>query len=114
MARATHLVPEGALQTLDDETILTQGTFDTRIEVAVRAGAGPREPLVGHVMAFGGFMHKCIVFDYSTEVDGASDEGALSARLAYARARIFASLTLDSSAVGPGVDAAEAARAPAR
>jgi hypothetical protein len=46
-------------------------------------------------MAFGGFLRKCFVFDFSTEVDGAADEPILSARLAYARARILGGLVLD-------------------
>ena len=50
-------------------------------------GSGPARSLGGHVMAFGGFLRKCYVFVYSTEVDGAADEavavvapGASSAR----------------------------------
>jgi hypothetical protein len=96
MAHDAHLVPEGALQTLDDETTVTQGTFDTRVRVALHAGNAPHEPLVGHVMAFGGSLRKCYVFDFATQVDGAADEPALSARLAFARTRILGGLELDS------------------
>jgi hypothetical protein len=95
MAHDAHLVPDGALQTLDDETTVTQGTFDTRVRVALRSGSAPHDPLVGHVMAFGGSLRKCYVFDFATEVDGASDEPALSARLAFARTRILGGLELE-------------------
>ena len=87
------------LHPLEDVSGLTQVTFDTRTVVAIVPGAGPDQPLVGHVTAFGGFLRKCYVFDFSTEVDGAADEPVLSARLAYARARILGGLVLDPFAV---------------
>jgi hypothetical protein len=93
--RILPLVPEGELHPLEDVSGITQETFDTRTVVAIVPGAGPDQPLVGHVMAFGGFLRKCFVFDFSTEVDGAADEPVLSARLAYARARILGGLVLD-------------------
>jgi hypothetical protein len=95
LARDRKLVPAGALRTLEDEVTFTQQTFDTRIWVAIEPGGGPERPLVGHVMAFGGFLRKCLVFDFSSEVDGAGDEAVLSARLAFARARILGGLELD-------------------
>jgi len=95
LAHARNLVPSGELRVLEDETGITQQTFDTRTVVAIEPGLGPSQPLVGHVMAFGGFLRKCFVFDYSTEVDGAADEPVLSTRLAYARARILGGLELD-------------------
>lgn len=101
MARERKLVPGGSLQKLEEETGLTQGTFDTRTVVALDPGTGPTEPLVGHVMAFGGFLRKCFVFDFSTQVDGAADEAVLSARLAYARARILGGLEIDPIGVVP-------------
>jgi hypothetical protein len=113
MARAAHVVPGDALQTLDDETTVTQGAFDTRVRVALRTGSGPREGIVGHVMAFGGFLRKCYVFDFSTEIDGAADEPALSERLAFARTRILGGLELDPLERVPRAGAAEPDRAPA-
>jgi hypothetical protein len=109
-ARERKLVPGGDLRTLEDDVAITQQTFDTRVWVAVEAGAGPEQPLAGHVMAFGGFLRKCYVFDFSTQVERAGDEAVLSARLAYARARILGGLELDpfgavprQSPVGPDV-----------
>jgi hypothetical protein len=95
LARERRLLPPGELHTLEDESGLTQETFDTRTVVAVVPGTAPDQPLVGHVMAFGGFLRKCFVFDFSTEVDGAAEEPVLSARLAYARARILGGMKLD-------------------
>jgi hypothetical protein len=96
LARARGLVPTGDLRTLEDEASITQQTFDTRIWVAVEPGDGGLRPLVGHVLAFGGFLRKCYVFGFSTQVDVASDEPALSSRLAFARARILGGLQVDS------------------
>jgi hypothetical protein len=100
----------GTLQTIEEEVAITQQTFDTRIRVAIVAGAAPGSPLVGHVMAFGGFLRKCYIFDFSTEVSGAADEPVLSSRLAFARARILGGLELDpfgvvtrTEPVGPDV-----------
>jgi hypothetical protein len=78
-----------------DEVTTTQGTFDTRVEVALEPPAGPEGKLVGHVMAFGGFLRKCFIFDFATQVDGATSSPVLSSRLAFARARILGGLELD-------------------
>lgn len=101
LALEDRIVPRGELQTLEDETTITQRTFDTRIRVALAPGARPDSPIIGHVMAFGGFLRKCFVFDYSTEVDGAADEPVLSSRLAFARARILGQLELDAFGAVP-------------
>jgi hypothetical protein len=95
LAHEHRLVPSADLQVLEQEIGITQESYDTRTLVAIDAGVGPDQPLVGHVMAFGGFLRKCFVFDFSTEVDGAASEAVLSSRLAYARARILGGLKLD-------------------
>jgi hypothetical protein len=95
LARDRGLVPKGDLRTLDEETGITLETFDTHTVVAVEAGSQPDQPLVGHVMAFGGFLRKCFVFDFSTQVGGAADEPVLSQRLAFARARILGGISID-------------------
>ena len=101
LARDRKLVPEGKLRTLEDAVDVTQENYDTRIWVAVEPGSGPTSPLVGHVLAFGGFLRKCYVFHFSTEVGGAADEPVLSARLAYARERILGGMQLDPFAAPP-------------
>ncbi|HSY22574.1 MAG TPA: hypothetical protein VK841_10695 [Polyangiaceae bacterium] len=100
-AEERKLVPSGPFQTLDDQTQVTQQTFDTRIEVVIASGSDPNQPLVGHVMAFGGFLRKCFVFDYSTEVPNAEGAERLSSRLAFAQTRIFGGLALDAMASPP-------------
>jgi len=101
LARARKLVEADGLRTLEDEIVLTQETFDTHILVALAVGSGPGRPLVGHVMAFGGFLRKCYVFDFVTEVDDVAQEPVLSARLAFARARILGGLELNAFAAVP-------------
>ena len=96
-----RLIATGPLAVVEDEVMTTQKTYDTRIRVALEVGTGPDRPLVGHVTAFGGFLHKCFVFDFSTQVDRASDEAVLSSRLAFARTRILAGLELDPFADPP-------------
>jgi hypothetical protein len=94
IARDHNLVPEGDLRTVEDQAAVTQGSFDTRVWVALDAGP-PGTPLTGHVMAFGGFLRKCYFFRFSSQVRDARDEAVLSSRLAYARARILGGLRLD-------------------
>jgi hypothetical protein len=101
LARGSKLVPEGKLRTLEDAVDVTQENYDTRIWVAVEPGSGATSPLVGHVLAFGGFLRKCYVFHYSSEVGGAADEAVLSERLAYARERILGGMQLDAFAAVP-------------
>jgi hypothetical protein len=95
LAHELKLVSSGDVSTLEDEVTTTLSTFDTRIRVALEAGKSADRPLVGHVTAFGGFLRKCIVFEFSTEVDDASNSAVLSSRLAFARARILGGLELD-------------------
>jgi hypothetical protein len=95
LARARGIVPTGDLRTLENEVAYTQQTFDTRVWVAVAPSGAPDGSLHGYVMAFGGFLRKCFAFVFSTEVDAASQEPALAARLAFARARILGGLVLE-------------------
>lgn len=108
LAKSQGLAITGPLNVVEDEITMTQKTFDTRIRVALEAATGPDRPLVGHVTAFGGFLHKCFVFDFSTRVDDASGEPALSARLAFARTRILAGLEIDAFASVPARRPADA------
>ena len=107
-ARDRKLVPSGELSTLEDSVEMTLENFDTRVWVAVEPGPTPESPVVGHVMAFGGFLRKCYAFDFATRVDGARDANVLSSRLAYARSRILGGLQLEGLTVVPR----EAPRAP--
>jgi hypothetical protein len=113
LARERKLVPDRPLRTLEDDVTFTQETFDTRIWVAFDAGGRPDQALVGYVMAFGGFLRKCFVFVFSTQVDGATDEPVLSSRLAFARTRILGGLELDVFGAVPR-DTRDAAPMPER
>jgi hypothetical protein len=97
LARSRKLVPEddSAGRAVEDEVAITQETFDTRVEVTLEPGSGPDRSLGGRVMAFGGFLRKCFVFVYSTEVDAATDEAILSSRLAFVRARVLGGMELE-------------------
>jgi hypothetical protein len=99
LARARQLVPDEEPRTgrtVEDEVAITQVTFDTRIEVTLEPGSGPDHSLGGRVMAFGGFLRRCYAFVYSTEVDAATDEAVLSARLALVRTRVLGGLELEA------------------
>jgi len=108
VARDRKLVPSGELSTLEDSVEITLENYDTRVWVAVEPGPTPQSPVSGHVMAFGGFLRKCYVFDFATRVDSARDAGVLSTRLAYARSRILGGLQLEGLTAVPR----EAPRAP--
>jgi hypothetical protein len=95
LARERALVPMAALEPIEDVVAVTQGAFDTRIVVGLEPGQDARAPLTGHVTAFGGFLRKCYVFDFSTRVAAATDEAVLSSRLAFARTRILPGLAFD-------------------
>jgi hypothetical protein len=95
LALEEKLVPAVQMQTVEDAVEVRQEVFDARVEVGVLPGRGPGDPVVGHVMAFGGFLRKCFVFDFVTEADGPGSEDAVSQRLAVARARILGGLRVD-------------------
>ncbi len=95
LARQQKLVPAGEMRTIEDAIEIRQETFDTRVRVGVLPGSTPSDPVVGHVMAFGGFLRKCFVFDYSTEANGARKRMPSPSRLATARARILGGLKID-------------------
>jgi hypothetical protein len=65
--------------------------------VAVEPPTQPGQPLLGDVLAFGGFLRKCVFFHYQSEVPSAdaNAEAELATRLALARTRIFEGIELD-------------------
>jgi hypothetical protein len=101
MAREAHLLPREDLRLLEDQVTLTQGSYDTRIRVGLVPGPRPDSPIVGYVVAVGGFLRKCYVFSFATSIDRAADEAVLSSRLAFARERILGGLSLDAFATVP-------------
>jgi hypothetical protein len=101
LARRERLMPRDDLQNLEEANEITQGNYDTHVRVAIAPGSRPDSPLLGYVVAVGGFLRKCYVFTFETEVDRAADEPVLSSRLAFARARILGGLQLDAFATVP-------------
>jgi hypothetical protein len=97
-AREKKMVPAGDLRTVEDAVTVGPEAFDTRLWVAVQTGKKEGDPLVGHVFAFGGFLRKCLVFHFSSEVPSAKHELVLSSRLAIARTRVFGGLQIDALA----------------
>jgi hypothetical protein len=96
LAAEAQLLPKAPLQDVDDEVATGSDSFDTRVRVVIEAPTRGGAPLVGHVLAAGGAMHKCFFFDYATEVARADDEGVLSSRLAFARTRILGGLQIET------------------
>jgi hypothetical protein len=93
-ARELGLVPTAPLQTVEDAVTVGPGAFDTRVWVALEASK-EGGPLTGHLLAFGAYIHKCIVFHFASEVSTDRDEPLLSSRLAVARLRIFGGLAVE-------------------
>jgi hypothetical protein len=83
------------LTTIEDEATVGPAAFDTRVWVALAPGKSDKDPIVGHVYAFGAYIHKCLYFHFSTEVPSARDESALSTRLALVRTRVLGGMNID-------------------
>jgi hypothetical protein len=93
-ARALGFVPEGSLTTVDDEAVTFPDAYDSRVWIALDAGASSGR-LTGHVFVFGAFLRRCLFVDVASTVPSAAEEDVLSSRLAIARARIVGGLKLD-------------------
>ena len=102
-ARQQKLVPAAStsMRTVADERTHVMESFDTRVWVAIEPPATPTQPLVGHVFAFGGYIHKCLFFHYASTVSSANGEDVLSSRLAVARTRILGEMKIDALAEVP-------------
>ena len=94
-ARTLGLVPEHVTRTIEDVVTTGPEAFDTRVRVAVEARGGADGPLVGHVMAFGAYVRKCLFVHLTTSVGSERDEAVLSQRLALARVKLVAAITID-------------------
>ena len=94
-ARTLGLVPERATRTIEDVVTTGPEAFDTRVRVAIEARGGASGPLVGHVMAFGAYVRKCLFVHLTTSVTSEADEATLSQRLAMARVKLVAGITID-------------------
>jgi hypothetical protein len=91
-AREQGLVTLRDPRTLEDQAIIGPDAYDSRLWVALEAGASAERPLMGHVLLFGAFVRKCLFAHYATEVASERDEPLLTSRLAVARLRILAGI----------------------
>jgi hypothetical protein len=94
-ARTLGLVPSEPTRTIEDVVTTGPEAFDTRVRVAIEARGGANGPLVGHVMAFGAYVRKCLFVHLTTSVASEADEATLSQRLAMARVKLVAGITID-------------------
>jgi hypothetical protein len=99
-ARALGLVSDKPLRLIEDVVTTGPEAFDTRVRVGIES-RGPDGPLVGHVVAFGAYVRKCLFFHFSTEVPSTRDDATLSQRLALARVRALGGIKLDELGVVP-------------
>ncbi len=92
-ARELGIFPDAELETVADDHVAEPPAYDTRLWIAIdpRGSRG----LVGHVIAVGGYVRRCIFFHFETVV-AAGKEDVLTSRLALARARIFKGVELGS------------------
>ena len=91
--RELGIFPDAELETVADDHVTEPAGYDTRLWIAIdpRGSRG----LVGHVIAVGGYVRRCIFFHFETVVP-AGKEDVLTSRLALARARIWKGLELGS------------------
>jgi len=94
-AREKGLVPRAELRTVEDQVVTGPEAYDTRVWTAIEPPPTPSKPLVGHVIAFGGFLRKCLFFHFRSEVPTPRDEDVLSTRLAVMRLRVLDGIKVD-------------------
>ena len=102
-ARMLGLVPAGGLKTIEDAVIVGPEAYDTRVRVGIEAGTNGGR-LVGHVLAFGGYVRKCLLVHLATEVGSEEDEATLSQRLALVRVRTLGGIKIDPLGAVPRVE----------
>jgi hypothetical protein len=94
---------------LAEEVLTGPGAYDTGLTIGVLTAQLSPGALSGTLLAVGGFLRKCFVFEFVTSIADALTvarevrERALSERLAFAR-RIFATLRFDSLRVTEQAD----------
>jgi hypothetical protein len=90
-----RLIPEPAGEEISTELVGIPTGWDTGIWI----GADHDDKtIVGQLVAFGAFIHKCMVFRFETKAD-LKDASIVSDRLAFVRLRVFGDLTPDTFAV---------------
>jgi hypothetical protein len=95
-ARELGLVPTATLRTVEDAITVGPEAYDTRVWVAVETSKTESGPIVGHVLAFGAYVRKCLFVHVTSEIASGRDESVLSQRLALARVRMVGGITMDN------------------
>ncbi len=93
--------------TIEDQTTVGPDAFDSRIWIVLEAGRSPTAALRGHALLIGGYIRKCLLVHYATDVATEKDEPMLTSRLAVARLRILGGVRMEPfdeppRARGPG------------
>jgi len=95
-ARETGLFTLHDPRTIADEITVGPDAYDTRIWVALEAGASSEAPLKGHALLFGAYVRKCLFVHYATSVPSEMDEPLLTSRLATARLLILTGIRMEA------------------
>lgn len=82
-------------RTVADEVTIGPDAYDTRIWIALEAGASSESPMTGHAFLFGAYIRKCLFVHYATSVPSQRGEPLLTSRLATARLLILAGLRME-------------------
>jgi hypothetical protein len=93
-------------RTVADEATVGPDAYDSRVWIALEAGASSASALTGHAFLFGAYVRKCLFVHYVTSVPSASDEPVLTSRLATARLLILAGVRLEPFDQSPRVQEA--------
>lgn len=112
--RALGVVPRGNLKTVEDEVLRMATDFDARVWTAVQPGLTEEAPVTGFVFAFAGYLRKCLLFRYETQVPSGRADGALSERLALVRSRMLPALQVEGIGTLPRERARDGGRDPGR
>jgi hypothetical protein len=94
-ARESGLVTLRDPRSIADETTVGPDAYDTRIWIALEAGASPEAPLMGHAFLFGAYVRKCLFVHYATSVPSQKNEPILTSRLATARLLILGGIRIE-------------------
>lgn len=94
-ARENGLVTLHDPRTVADETAVGPEAYDTRIWIALEAGASSESPMTGHAFLFGAYVRKCLFVHYATSVPSGRDEPLLTSRLATVRLLVLSGIRME-------------------
>jgi hypothetical protein len=95
-ASETGLLALHDAHTIEDSVTVGPDAFDSRVWIALEAGASSDAALMGHALLVGGFIRKCLFVHYVTEVSSEREEALLTSRLAVARLRVLSGIQMEA------------------